>query len=323
MTSSSGFVLDCDTGRDDALAIWIALALKMPLRAIISSYGNTIVENVHDNNRRVLALADALHLPVFKGRVAPTKSHLAFREIVMPRQKSAGNGLCNLILPPVPQNDDDQQQDDVPFEDWLRAYTEKNGAIDYVITGPASNLAALFEKHGDDLKSCLNSITMMGGKLDAFWQETPGPDFNLACDPFAVQTLLETDIPLRFVPIDATWPIAMDLAEIEALSPQGKIAEMARELIIAHCKNFAPEPVFRFHDPAVMIALTSPDLFHPAKASIICDESSPDFGRLVIGNKGANIEIFETDPQTRPAILATMLDALSLGEAGRKHVSVG
>ena len=306
------FIIDCDTGRDDALGIWISLSLNLGLRAVISSYGNTSLENVHNNNRQILALADGGYIPVFKGMSAPNTKHRLYHDLVLPRQDKAGNGLCNLTLPDLEDNKP-KTHGFKDFAEWLRQQTQKTKTpIDYVVTGPATNLATLITQMGSEIKDYIRSVTMMGGKFGDLWNQMPSADFNVACDPFAIQTIFESGLKVRFVPINATWPIVMNLPEIEALSPKTDLACIAKDLMIAHCKFFSPEPVFRFHDPTVIMALSCPEAFQTIKATIIYDEAHSDFGRLIPSDTGFMIDIFHPIEAMHSKLLQQMLDALSL-----------
>ncbi len=306
--SLNPFVIDCDTGRDDALGIWICLNRGLPLKALVSSYGNTVLDNVVENNRRVLGLADAeKQVAIYKGRDAPLHDHKAHHDIVLPRQQISGNGLCNIDLPEPPQALLPSDLDH--FVENTLNNVEK---LDYIITGPATNFAALLQSLGTTLTDKLGSVTMMGGKLSPFWEELPGADFNLACDPAAIQEIFDHGIPIRFVPMNATWPMALTLEEIEALEPAGAIAETSKALMIAHCKHFAPEPVFRFHDPAVIIACLNPQGFEPARLHIELNEDSPDYGRLLPNDNGNPAFIFNPTNADRAVFLQQMLDYLGL-----------
>jgi inosine-uridine nucleoside N-ribohydrolase len=156
---------------------------------------------------------------------------------------------------------------------------------------------------------------MMGGKLDELWDEMPGPDFNVAADPKAVSILLQSGVPMRFLPMNATWPIKMDLPEIESLAPQDAKAAFAKELMIAHCRHFAPEPVFRFHDPTILLTLSHEDAFVRRALSIALDESSPDFGRLTESPTGTICDVFTPDDTLRAHLLDKMLNGLGLKRA--------
>lgn len=310
-------IIDCDTGRDDALSIWLALALRHDLAAVVASYGNTNLDNVCENCARVLALAGHADIPVWRGESGPLAAHSGEAGIIAPKQLAAGNGLCNLELPvsssaPVPMNADQRAE-------ALRRIAREKGAIDYVILGPATNFAATYKALGDDATAVIRRVTMWGGKLGALWDETPGPDFNFGCDPFAVSLLLEAasrhKIPVRFIPMNFTWPIVMPLPELEALRAHSAVGRIARDLMIAHARHFAPEPVFRFHDPCVIMALSHEAHFRKARVVLESKDRQPDFGRLSEHGQGTPVAIFEGDAALHAKLMAEILALLSLKRA--------
>lgn len=305
-------IIDCDTGRDDALAIWLAQALALNLAGVVTSYGNTTLDNVMDNTARVLSLGGGDDVPLFGGASQPLREHAAWRDIVLPRQDVAGNGLCNLTLPaPGRAVPDPSTPERLAAE--LRTLAGKHGKLEYIIIGPATNLASVCDVLGDGAKDVIARITMMGGKRDAFWEHTPGGDFNIIADPYAVEGLLKTGLPMRFVPMDATWPIKLDLAELEELKTRSELAETAKELMIAHCRHFAPEPVFRFHDPTVILALREDVAFEHTYVDINTDDASDDFGRLIEDVDGTHdIEIYSPEDELREKLLGQNLSLLGL-----------
>lgn len=307
-------IIDCDTGRDDALSLWLALSLNIPLAGVVASYGNTTLDNVVDNTARVLSLAGRNDIPLFAGCAAPVKSHRAFNDIVLPRQAVAGNGLCNINLPSaaraLPQA---SALPDLAMA--IKGIADVQGKIDYVILGPATNFAAICRILGDSVHEAVNSVTMMGGKLDDLWSQMPGADFNLACDPYSVHEVLQSGLPVRFVPMNFTWPIYLHLPEIEALQPQSEIARTAQSLMIAHARYFAPEPVFRFHDPCVILTLCDDEGFIPRKMAIDLDESSADFGRLIRIDHGFPVHVYEGTENKRLSFRSQILEALGLASA--------
>lgn len=304
------FVLDCDTGRDDALAIWVAFAQKLPLSAVIPSYGNVKVENVADNSARVLAFAGRDDIPLWPGAEEPSQAHIGVERILTPRQKASGNGLCNLELPQSARKDGGKvgYQD---LADKLVALSAKLGKLDYIITGPATNFYEVCKLLGTKAREIFAQVTMMGGKFSPLWEQIPGADFNIICDPYAVRGILQQGFAIRFVPMNATWPIQLPLTALEKLKAGSAIGETSKDLMVAHCRHFAPEPIFRFHDPSVMIAAMHPEAFKPVKIDIILDEQSPDFGRLVIGT-GYDASVYHTDAASQQMILDLILKSLSL-----------
>lgn len=307
-------IIDCDTGRDDALSIWLCLAMGMNLKAVVASYGNTALENVSENCARVLALAGREDVSLWQGENFPLQSHKGVDQILLPKQQLSGNGLCNLELPrtrlrAVPQTAEQRAHE-------MKEIATSEGPISYVILGPATNFAKACEYLGDDARHVIANITMMGGKLDPLWDEMPGADFNLACDPYAVQALLDYSscqgFDVRFVPMNVTWPIVLDMNQLEKLRSDSAVGQTAIDLMIAHARHFAPEPVFRFHDPCVILALLELDSYRDQRLSINCDEESSEFGRLTVNEQGIHAKILQSTSEMRAHYLDKILTNLQI-----------
>jgi len=320
MPSPLPFILDCDTGRDDALTIWLADSLNLPLKTIIASYGNTRIDHVYDNCQRTLALTNTLQpCPVLWGAEKPSHfPHKGFTEIVEPRQNEAGNGLCNVQLPTQTSGNSSQQPAHKNTPDDLaaaiKALYAQHGKLDYFITGPATNFANICAALGRETHDYINHVYMMGGKM-AIWDNMPGADFNLICDPYAIDTIQDTGFEIHFITMDTTWPIYLPLADIKSLSTPDNIAHYAKELMIAYCKDFAPDlnnPEFRFHDPCVILAAMHPEHFTPHSLSIERDENHPHFGRLTLSPDGKHAYIYECDTKTHAQFLDMILRELKL-----------
>ena len=315
------FIIDCDTGRDDALAIWLALGMKLPLTGVVASYGNVELSRTAENTARVLALAGREDIPLLAGSAGPLRPHGNIARVIHPRHKSSGNGLCDVELPPAKRPPAAPLSPERLAQE-IAAIAEEHGRLDYIITGPATNFAALCGVMGPDIHRIVARVTMMGGKLE-LWDRLPGADFNLACDPCAVRTILESGFAARFVPMDATWPVSLTLEEIGRLEAPSAVAARAKEIMTAYCLNFAPEPVFRFHDPCAVLAAASPGGFSPSRVSIACDDERPDFGRLAHAADGFPAQIFSISGEARESLLAAMLGGLGLKRAEAARASTG
>ena len=144
-------------------------------------------------------------------------------------------------------------------------------------------------------------------------------DSNLVCDPFAARDLLrqgrEYGFPVRFVPMNVTWPIVMALSALENLQSSTDIGRTACALMIAHARYFAPEPVFRFHDPCAILALDHVSAFRTTALDINCDDKSPDFGRLIETAEGMPGAVLDATEELRAAFLNEILDRLSINRA--------
>ena len=313
--SQHPLMIDCDTGRDDALSIWVALALGCDLAAVVASYGNTVLDNVCENCLRVLHVAGRSDIPVWRGDNMPLADHPCIESIILPKQEMSGNGLCNLVLPGSPAAA--MPRDAQARAEGIRALAAEKGPVDYIILGPATNFAATIQMLGSDVAKVIRRVTMWGGKLDPLWESMPGPDFNFGCDPMAVKVLLDAasqyGLPVRFMPMDVTWLIEMNLAQLQTLkASEDTIAQTARALMIAHAQNFAPDNLFRFHDPCVIMSLLHEDQFKPVKAAIETDTSHADFGRLRMSEDGAPVFLFDADAELRADMKAGILKLLNL-----------
>ncbi|MDD3288464.1 MAG: nucleoside hydrolase [Alphaproteobacteria bacterium] len=306
------FIIDCDTGRDDALAIFIALRRNLPLIGVVASYGNSSLAKVMDNTARILSFANHDEIPLFAGSAIPMRDHFGFRNTVLPRQAISGNGLCNLQLPishrQISLHNDSE---DLAREISKMAQLSK-GPIDYIITGPATTFASICQHLSGKVKDVISSVTMMGGKLDPLWTKFPCADFNLISDPFAVHEIMKTGIPIRFVPMNATWPIKLVQSDIEKLVPLSKTGDFAQKLMIEHCKNFASEPIFRFHDPSVIMAAENPSFFKNNDLDINLAEQTADFSRLIECQNGFKCQTYEPSTELQSKFLKEMLDCLDL-----------
>ncbi|MDX9688939.1 MAG: nucleoside hydrolase [Proteobacteria bacterium] len=305
----SPFILDCDTGRDDALAILYALKKELPMQAVFASYGNTTLNNVVDNCLRVIPLGGG-KTPVFIGEEHPLSSHPLYEDVVLPRQEQAGNGLCNVLLP-------DSGRAGTPLTAveraaWIDEKARRVGPVDYYITGPATNFAAMLPHLAS---GSIRRVVMMAGRLGNQWAKMPTPDFNIACDPPAFQMLLESSFEIVLVPVNTTYLIHLSLPEINELEGLDDVARFSKELMIAHCRSFSPEPVFYFHDPSVLFALKYPASLLSTKVSFDANLKSPSFGRIMeVGESEAGrcVYVFEPDDPERAAILADILVTIGL-----------
>lgn len=315
------FVIDCDTGRDDALALALARRRPAPLAGVIATYGNVPQAQVYANCADVLGFLGLADVPLLAGCAQPSNPP-AVAAMLTARQQAAGNGLCNLSLPPSARRTMPALSADAALVALAAALEElagRHGALDYVILGPATTAAALVLHWGDKTAQVIARFTMMGGKFDALWQQMPVADFNIACDPFAVQALLQSVVPVRFVPLNVTWPVVLTVPVLEALQPhpgQGAAeAAFFKALMLAHARHFAPEPVFRFHDPSVILALAQPEAFAPVLLQV-GTAAGADFARLTAEPAGHAASVMRTTPEQTAALLSAQLAELGLAQPG-------
>ncbi len=89
------FIIDCDPGQDDAIALLIALASPEDLHVlgVTCVAGNAPLTRTQINARRVCVLANRADLPVFAGCTGPLLRALATAQKVHGESGLDGSGL--------------------------------------------------------------------------------------------------------------------------------------------------------------------------------------------------------------------------------------
>ena len=304
-------LIDCDTGRDDALALWVALKTDK-VKGVISSYGNVSVSAVVENNLRVLNLAQASFVPVFEGASVSLCQNEGYQKYTIERQKISGNGVCNVELPSCNALKVSGKLD--AWVEFIQETSQTSGKLDYIVLGPATNFAYVAERLGNQLSKYLNSVTMLGGKIGDLWNNHPVPDFNVISDTDAFQVLLSAPIAKKLITLDTTWDIALSLEEIIEFEPSSEVGRWAKEIMISQCQHFAPEPIFRFHDPAAIFLYDKDELFIKGDVWFDNQIASSSFGRVKFtASPSGSVMMFNYNQRSCPKDIAfRIMEAVGL-----------
>jgi inosine-uridine nucleoside N-ribohydrolase len=252
------FVLDCDTGSDDAVAILAAAGHPgLEPAAVTTVNGNVAVEHVTDNTLRVLDLA-GLDVPVFAGAARP----LVRPDLPVPRRalnKDSDFQKHGLGLPEAVSVR--REGHAVPFlVDFFM--DEANADATLVATGPLTNIALALALE-PRLSARIPRLVLMGG-AHGNGNVTAAAEFNLWADPDAAQAVLGAGIrEVVVVPLDATHsaPLtAEDCAAFESSALGAAASGLIRHRLATDRAALAAgaAPV---HDPMCVAYLVRPDLF--------------------------------------------------------------
>ena len=292
-------VLDVDTGRDDAWTIMSALS-RFEVCAIISTFGNVPLYHTTRNSLDVLKLSkksllgvsqDEKRLPLWRGEKDPTYPvpHSSLQEINR-RASINGNGLCNLFLPASSQKPRNKNES---WEKSFKKFLLRQGPVNYVVCGPATNLANLIDEFGCDeharseITRYIKSVTIMGGSIHP---DLP-VDFNFRADPAAARKIIRTfGEKLTLVPFDETKKLLMTEQQIESLQPSNPANVFAKDLMLAHARGWSPDKTVMLHDPATLLALdgnTRGVSIVKARVSVDVDGDKP--GKVNICDDGVEV----------------------------------
>ena len=182
----SPIFLDVDTGVDDALAlIYLLASPEADLVGIASTGGNVAVQQVCENNLRLLELCGVSGVPVSKGSDETLTGPMR-----TPSKVHGPSGLGYAELAPT----DRRLTGYDSATAWVRAAHDFPGELIGVATGPLTNLALALRAE-PALPTLLRRLVIMGGSYDHRGNTTAVAEWNISVDPEAAAEVF------------AAWPV--------------------------------------------------------------------------------------------------------------------
>ncbi|MEW6522906.1 MAG: nucleoside hydrolase [Bacillota bacterium] len=244
-------IIDCDPGHDDAIALLLAFASPLDVRAVTVVAGNQTLPKTLSNTLRVLSFAG------IQTEVAAGADRPLVRELVVAPQVHGESGLDGPVLPPPAYGPS-------PRPAWeVIAHTVRTSPrpVTLIPTGPLTNVA-LALLLAPDIRANLEGITLMGGAAyEGNW--TPAAEFNILVDPEAARIVFDCGVPITMVGLDVTHRAQVYPEDVLRLRGMGRrVATMVAELLEFYGKyhvkfGFAGSPL---HDPCAVAAVLEPGL---------------------------------------------------------------
>ncbi len=257
-------ILDCDPGRDDALAIALALASpeEIALLGITTVAGNVPLALTQRNARFLCELCGHKEVPVYAGADRPLLRALATAE-----EAHGLSGLEGLDIdePSMPL----KRGHAVDFiAETLRA--SDDAATTLVACGPLTNLAMVF-RESPDITAKIRRIVLMGGASRAGGNVTPAAEFNIHADPDAAAAVFACGRPITVLSLDATYQVLAGPKHVARLERQGggparRLAKLLRPFGQGAEARFGDRtPV---HDCCTVAWLIKPQLFETQAVAV-------------------------------------------------------
>ena len=248
------FIIDCDTGTDDAIAILAALYTpEVEVKAITCVNGNICHDWVCRNNRNLMAYLGK-DVPVAKGAVRPLLS--GYVNAGHLDDTHGQTGLGTLILPEAEERPYDRR---VASELIYETAVEEKGKLELLVIGPMTNIALALVQHGD-LAGLIRHIWFMGGAAVG-GNSTPTAEFNIWVDPEAASIVLQSGIPMTMVGLDVTTKAIMTREDADALracgTPAGQAAAELLTYMFGRHGNGGEDAMM--HDALALAAALCPD----------------------------------------------------------------
>lgn len=234
MTTPIPLIIDVDTGIDDSLALLYACASpEADIRAVLCSSGNVEAHQVVANTLAVLELAGRTDIEVAIGREVPL-----VRPLKTTPETHGPRGIGYAELPPARSSLSERHAVDLIIEEARRA----PGQLTLVTLGPLTNLAVAVLRE-PTLPTLLAGLVMMAGAYRSPGNTAPTTEWNVACDPEAMQIVLRGWAAAPDVP----RPVALGLDVTE----RAKFVPAHLEQLRASAGAAASGPVLRFIDDAL------------------------------------------------------------------------
>lgn len=266
-------ILDCDTGSDDAIAITAALLSKdIDIIGICTVGGNVEVKNTTDNTLRVVECCDMQNkVKVYRGAALPIASTLepwGLQAQELPRMEGKTDQEFAVHTDHLPLPKPTIHEEEERAVPWLinTLMHSKDREITIVPVGPITNLA-LALRSDERIAGKIKRIVMMGGAHNAY-PLTQAAEFNVWCDPEALEIVLQSGIPLTMVSLDATSHACVSMEQVMEIESIGtKPAKLCAKLITQ--RNIASKhegdkkdaPVgMALHDVLAVCAVVHPEV---------------------------------------------------------------
>ncbi|KAH3728635.1 hypothetical protein DPMN_054594 [Dreissena polymorpha] len=256
----SKYIIDVDTGVDDAQALMLALSRPdVDVIAITCVAGNVPVDQVVLNTLKILTVWGRLDIPVFRGA-----SSAMVVEGFTATHYHGKDGLGDADLDIAVSRDQAQKEHAVSA--IIRLVNENPGEITLVALAPLTNIA-LALRQDPALGEKLKSITVMGGNTQGRGNVLPCAEFNFAVDPDAAFVVLsEMGRNLTVVP----WEVNLTAATgqpwdfydkwVETDTPKGRFMKAIVKLPAYRQRIERKMPIYRSCDLNAMLTVVDPSL---------------------------------------------------------------
>lgn len=263
-------IIDTDPGKDDAVAILLALAARevFDIRMMSAAAGNVGLHHTAANIRRLCDVAGRPDIAVHAGCPRPI-----LRNLQMVPEIHGEDGLAGADLPapslPI------SERHAVPA--LIEALRASDRPVSVACIAPLTNLA-LAMVMAPDIAAHIDQIVVMGGTFGR-GNITPYASFNIYNDPHAASIIFNGPAPLTMVGLEVTrrtMPTADWCAKLAATG-----APAAR--VVA---GLWRDPTAFMNDACVIAYLMRPDLFKTERRHVqieIVDEVGMGRTRLIEG----------------------------------------
>ncbi len=274
------FVIDTDTGSDDAVAILMALLEdSVDVLAMTTVSGNVPMEQAALNCLQTMEVAGC-NVPVYKGADRPLMRQPVHAQNVHGEDGMGDKGLIHPRHTAVP----DVHAADAII-DLVHTYPDE---VELIVIGPATNIALAIMKAPEIMKKT-KAIWTMGTCGFGPGNATPVSEFNVYADAEAYKVMLESGIPIYIggydvcFENDAPW----NQEDIDALlasgSPVARFAVECNSFLLEYYKTHYQRAVVGLPDAVAIAGALWNDVCDLVPCiSHVCIEDPVTYGQVIL-----------------------------------------
>jgi pyrimidine-specific ribonucleoside hydrolase len=295
----TAIVVDTDAGLDDAIAIlYLATSPDVDLRAVtVSGTGLAHCFPGANNVVGLLELAGRPEVPVSCGPEEPLGAGDPFHPFPYEWRRVA-DGRYGDAWRIGRGGVDDRSAPQLLTE----AVRSSEAPVTLVTLGPLTNVAAALALD-DRFATGLQRVVTMGGAFDvpgntANADPPPARDvaeWNIYADPQSSREVVDAELPLRFVPLDATNDVPLDAYVLRAAARSPATEAMAVvTTLLSGVHGMVSAGAYYLWDPLAAVLAVRPELGTLETRGVDVVTSGAEAGRTVTqdGGGGAPAEIF-------------------------------
>ncbi len=295
------FIIDTDTGSDDAVAILLAGVSKLNVVGVTTVCGNAPLDQASLNALMSMEVA-GIDAPLYKGAKYPLVRPLKTASNV---HGADGMGDCDLVHPKT------KPQDGHAVEFILDTVAANPGEIEIIALGPVTNIALAIMKERDIMKN-VKHIWSMGTAGFGPGNCTPVAEFNVHADAEAYSVMLGSGIPMTIIGFDMCGgDSVLNEAEIEELKNGSEISKFAAACTSRLVQFYKEKKGFanlELPDPVAVAAAIWDDcvLDAPECYCHCCTEDGHTYGQVIVYEKGRVYSFGTADRECNCRVVKSM-----------------
>ena len=296
------FIIDTDTGSDDASAIMMAIASPdVEILGITTLAGNISLEQATQNALQTLEICGE-DIKVYPGAASPIRRPLVMADGVHGKD---GMGDQDLIHPT--RTAETKHAVDFIVE-TARKYP---GEVEIVALGPATNIALAIMKDREAMKQ-VKHIWSMGTAGFGPGNSSPVAEFNVYVDADSYAVMLDSGIPITIVGFDlCLGPAALNKDDLEELAngtAMSKFAVDCTKALLAYNLNKRGEHFVDLPDAVAMGVALWDDIIVKSLSAYCycCTMEEPAYGQVIIYDVNAPLSIDYKVPDANSTVVRTV-----------------